>query len=172
MYLSLRYLIALKRSQFKDHKSKKSDLVTESYRVASKNIPETGTLKTSTGVSLFSRSGSASRVISGDGGGGVSAAERATLGLARVGSRAALNFAFAFLRRAWRSGEDADLCTELLEESLAALETLPEACLFDESNMSGVWLDVVTRANTFLATVALSSRPAQNMQGTVTVLYK
>lgn len=42
-------------------------------------------------------------------------AERATLGLARVGSRAALNFAFAFLRRAWRSGEDADLCTELLQ---------------------------------------------------------
>ena len=32
--------------------------------------------------------------------------ERATLGLARVGSRAALSFAFAFLRRAWRSGED------------------------------------------------------------------
>lgn len=44
-------------------------------------------------------------------------AERATLGLARVGSRAALNFAFAFLRRAWRSGEDADLCTELLQAS-------------------------------------------------------
>lgn len=26
-------------------------------------------------------------------------------GLARVGSRAALSFAFAFLRRAWRSGK-------------------------------------------------------------------
>jgi hypothetical protein len=34
------------------------------------------------------------------------AAEKATLGLARVGSRTALSFAFAFLRRAWRSGED------------------------------------------------------------------
>ena len=32
--------------------------------------------------------------------------EKATLGLARVGSRTALSFAFAFLRRAWRSGED------------------------------------------------------------------
>ena len=32
-------------------------------------------------------------------------------GLARLGSRAALSFAFAFLRRAWRSGEDSDLCT-------------------------------------------------------------
>ena len=41
--------------------------------------------------------------------------DRATLGLGKVGSRAALNFAFAFLRRAWRSGEDADLCTELLQ---------------------------------------------------------
>ena len=36
-------------------------------------------------------------------------------GLARLGSRAALSFAFAFLRRAWRSGEDSDLCTELLQ---------------------------------------------------------
>ena len=48
-------------------------------------------------------------------------AEKATMGLARVGSRAALSFAFAFLRRAWRSGEDADLCSELLQESLDAL---------------------------------------------------
>ena len=37
----------------------------------------------------------------------------ATEGLARLGSRAALSFAFAFLRRAWRSGEDGDLCTDL-----------------------------------------------------------
>ena len=33
------------------------------------------------------------------------AADRATHGLAKLGSRAALSFAFAFLRRAWRSGE-------------------------------------------------------------------
>ncbi|XP_042876756.1 E3 ubiquitin-protein ligase HERC2-like isoform X6 [Penaeus japonicus] len=83
-------------------------------------------------------------------------AERATLGLARVGSRAALNFAFAFLRRAWRSGEDADLCTELLQESLEALETLPEATLFDESSVSSVWLDVVERSQKFLTSVVLS----------------
>nr|CAD7580953.1 unnamed protein product [Timema californicum] len=31
--------------------------------------------------------------------------ERATISLAKVGSRAAMNFSFAFLRRAWRSGE-------------------------------------------------------------------
>jgi hypothetical protein len=31
-------------------------------------------------------------------------AEKATVSLAKVGSRAALNFSFAFLRRAWRSG--------------------------------------------------------------------
>ncbi|XP_071532835.1 E3 ubiquitin-protein ligase HERC2 isoform X2 [Panulirus ornatus] len=86
-------------------------------------------------------------------------AERATLGLARVGSRAALNFAFAFLRRAWRSGEDADLCTELLQESLEALETLPEATLFDESSVSSVWLDVVERSQKFLTSVVLSQVP-------------
>ena len=41
----------------------------------------------------------------------------AALGLAHVGTRAALSFAFAFLRRAWRNGDDLDLCTELLQVS-------------------------------------------------------
>ncbi|KAK0062235.1 E3 ubiquitin-protein ligase HERC2 [Biomphalaria pfeifferi] len=54
--------------------------------------------------------------------------EKATYGLARVGSRAALSFAFAFLRRAWRSGEDADLCGELLQLILPGFEYI--ACLF------------------------------------------
>ncbi|XP_023810269.2 E3 ubiquitin-protein ligase HERC2 isoform X5 [Oryzias latipes] len=74
-------------------------------------------------------------------------------GLARVGSRAALSFAFAFLRRAWRSGDDADLCTELLQESLDALRALPEATLFDEATVSPVWLEVVERATKFLSDV-------------------
>ncbi|MBN3299656.1 HERC2 ligase, partial [Amia calva] len=74
-------------------------------------------------------------------------------GLARVGSRAALSFAFAFLRRAWRSGEDADLCSELLQESLDALRALPEASLFDEGTVSSVWLEVVERATKFLSDV-------------------
>ncbi|XP_061183765.1 E3 ubiquitin-protein ligase HERC2-like isoform X1 [Saccostrea echinata] len=77
-------------------------------------------------------------------------AEKATVGLARVGSRAALSFAFAFLRRAWRSGEDSDLCSELLHESLEALQSLPEATLFEESRVSSVWLEVVDRASSFL----------------------
>ena len=78
------------------------------------------------------------------------AAEKATLGLARVGSRAALSFAFAFLRRAWRSGEDADLCSDLLQESLDALRSLPEATLFQQDTVSAVWLEVVERAAKFL----------------------
>lgn len=42
--------------------------------------------------------------------------EQMTTGLIKVGSQAALSFAFAFLRRAWRSGDDTDLCCELLQE--------------------------------------------------------
>lgn len=42
-------------------------------------------------------------------------ATSAAHGLARLGSRTALSFAFAFLRRAWRSGEDSDLCSDLLQ---------------------------------------------------------
>ncbi|XP_072748341.1 E3 ubiquitin-protein ligase HERC2 [Anoplolepis gracilipes] len=79
--------------------------------------------------------------------------EKATLGLARVGSRAALNFSFAYLRRAWRSGEDVEFCSELLTESLEALQSLPEATLFDESNVSQVWLEVVERSAKFLRQV-------------------
>lgn len=79
--------------------------------------------------------------------------ERTTAGLARVGSRAVLSFAFAFLRRAWRSGEDSDLCSELLLESLQVLRSLPEATLFDELSASGVWLEVVERSSKFLQAV-------------------
>ncbi|XP_048589232.1 E3 ubiquitin-protein ligase HERC2 isoform X2 [Nematostella vectensis] len=79
--------------------------------------------------------------------------DQASLGLARIGARAALSFAFAFLRRAWRSGEDSDLCQELLEEALEALQDLPEATLFEESTVSPVWLEVVERATKFLRSV-------------------
>jgi len=52
-------------------------------------------------------------------------------------------------------GEDADLCSELLTESLEALQSLPEATLFDESSVSPVWLEVVERSDKFLRQVVL-----------------
>ncbi len=52
-------------------------------------------------------------------------------------------------------GEDADLCSELLQESLEALQSLPEATLFDESAVSPVWLEVVDRSARFLRQVVL-----------------
>lgn len=77
------------------------------------------------------------------------------MSLARVGARTALSFAFAFLRRAWRSGEDSDLCSELLQESLESLQALPEATLFDESSLSKVWLEVVDKATSFFKSVVV-----------------
>ncbi|XP_043274810.1 E3 ubiquitin-protein ligase HERC2 isoform X2 [Venturia canescens] len=79
--------------------------------------------------------------------------EKAAVGLARVGTRAALNFSFAYLRRAWRSGEDVDFCREILTESLETLQALPEATLFEENNVSQVWLDVVDKSAKFLRQV-------------------
>ncbi|XP_059922232.1 E3 ubiquitin-protein ligase HERC2 isoform X1 [Gadus macrocephalus] len=90
-------------------------------------------------------------------------ASKGVEGLARVGSRAALSFAFAFLRRAWRSGDDADLCSELLQESLDALRALPEATLFDEGTVSSVWLEVVERAAKFLSDVHGSASAKGNI---------
>uniref|UniRef100_A0A182QWD0 HECT-type E3 ubiquitin transferase n=1 Tax=Anopheles farauti TaxID=69004 RepID=A0A182QWD0_9DIPT len=81
--------------------------------------------------------------------------DKATFGLARVGTRAALNFSFAFLRRAWRSGEDVELCSELLSEALEALQTLPEASLFDTSHLSALWIEVVEKSIKFLRQVVL-----------------
>lgn len=74
---------------------------------------------------------------------------QATAGLARVGACAALSFAFAFLKRAWRSGEDSDLCTEVLQEALEILQGLSVALLFDTASVS-VWLEVVDRSVKFL----------------------
>lgn len=101
--------------------------------------------------------------------------------LARISARTALNFAFAFLRRAWRLGllprykiisssvyskhatssydphlgEDCDICSELLQETLEALQTLPEALLFDESKVSPVWRDVLEKSSSFLRLVVM-----------------
>lgn len=79
--------------------------------------------------------------------------EKATFGLARVGTRAALNFSFAFLRKAWRSGEDTELCSELLSEALEAMQSLPEASLFDSTQVSSLWLEVLERSIKFLRQV-------------------
>ncbi|XP_036675839.2 probable E3 ubiquitin-protein ligase HERC2 [Drosophila suzukii] len=81
--------------------------------------------------------------------------EHGALGLARVATRAALNFSFAFLRRAWRSGEDMEMCSELLSEALASLQELPEATLFDAAVVSSLWLEVMERSIKFLRLVAL-----------------
>ncbi len=88
------------------------------------------------------------------------APREATRGLAKIGSRAALSFAFSFLRRAWRSGEDGDLCSDLLEETLDAVLTLPEASLFHAGEtISGVWMEVVERATKFFRSVVIGGEP-------------
>lgn len=79
--------------------------------------------------------------------------EKATFGLARVGTRAALNFSFAFLRRAWHSGEDTEICSQLLSEALEAMQSLPEASLFDSTQVSSLWLEVLERSIKFLRQV-------------------
>jgi E3 ubiquitin-protein ligase HERC2 len=66
------------------------------------------------------------------------------------------------MRRAWRSGEDAELCTELLRESLEALQDLPEATLFEGQAISPVWLEVVERSSIFLREVVSGYVPLKH----------
>lgn len=53
------------------------------------------------------------------------------------------------------AGEDCDICSELLLETLEALRALPEALLFDESKMSSVWIDILEKSSSFLQQVVL-----------------
>lgn len=62
------------------------------------------------------------------------------------------------------TGDDADLCSELLQESLDALRALPEATLFDEGTVSSVWLEVVERATKFLRFVIHQSVASSVLQ--------
>ena len=96
----------------------------------------------------------------------------ATVGLARVGARAALSFAFAFLKRAWYSGEDSELCTDVLQEALEILQNLPVALLFDTSIVSEVWLEVVDRSMKFLMDIQKRCHPLLALQHTVNDIHR
>ncbi|KAJ2946601.1 hypothetical protein O0L34_g12657 [Tuta absoluta] len=79
------------------------------------------------------------------------------LGLARVGARAALRLALSLVRRAWRCGEDADVCSALLRDALDAVRALPDAALFSGAGTAQqaprsqkIWAEVVDSAAKFL----------------------
>ena len=77
------------------------------------------------------------------------------LELARAGVRTMLSFAFSILQRAWRKGEDTDICSALLTESLETLQKLPEGLLFNKAESSPIWEDVLDKASKFLENVVL-----------------
>lgn len=55
------------------------------------------------------------------------------------------------------SGDDSDLCSELLSDSLSALLLLPPASLYDPNLVSPVWLEVVDKTTKFLRSVVLEN---------------
>lgn len=50
-------------------------------------------------------------------------------------------------------GEDIELCSELLTESLEALRILPICTLYEHDNVSPVWIEVVEKSSKFLRQV-------------------
>ena len=42
-------------------------------------------------------------------------------------------------------GDDTELCTDVLQDTLFALHSLPPALLFDNTKRSSVWGDIVTK---------------------------
>lgn len=82
--------------------------------------------------------------------------------LAKIGSRTALNFFFASLKRAWRSG-DTDLCSELLSDSLEAIQTsLEPGTLFDTSSLSSLWMEGIEKSIKFLRQIVLNDINSNN----------
>nr|CAB3252598.1 E3 ubiquitin-protein ligase HERC2-like [Phallusia mammillata] len=77
--------------------------------------------------------------------------------LSQVGSRFTLSFAFMFLRKMWRLGEDTDLCTEILQDTLDAFRELPVASLFYEHLVPPAWLEVIERSDKFLRSITQCS---------------
>lgn len=83
------------------------------------------------------------------------------IGLARVGARAALRLALSLVRRAWRCGEDADVCSALLRDALDAVRALPDAGLFAGAGTTHaprsqkIWAEVVDSAAKFLHQVVI-----------------
>lgn len=66
-----------------------------------------------------------------------------------------LTLAFQILQRSWSRGEDIDLCSGILTESLDTLQQLPEALLFNEGESPPIWSEVLSMASSFLEKVVL-----------------
>ena len=66
-----------------------------------------------------------------------------------------LSLAFQILQRSWSRGDDIDLCSGILTESLDTLKKLPEALLFNEGESSPIWNEVLSMASSFLEKVVL-----------------
>jgi len=69
---------------------------------------------------------------------------------AKIGTQTALNFSFGFLVSTWRSGNNSDLCTQMLKDSLEALQCIPEDYLVDESNVPTFWIETLEKSSKFL----------------------
>jgi len=69
---------------------------------------------------------------------------------AKIGTQIALNFSFGFLVSTWRSGNNTDLCTQMLKDSLEALQCIPEDFLVDESNVPTFWIETLEKSSKFL----------------------
>lgn len=88
--------------------------------------------------------------------------EKAKLELAKIGSRTAMNFFFASLKRAWKSG-DTELCSELLSDSLDAIQmSLEPGALFDTSSLSTLWMEGLEKSIKFLRQIVLSDISSEN----------
>ncbi|KAF7995498.1 hypothetical protein HCN44_006605 [Aphidius gifuensis] len=148
LVIARRYFTALSRQKIHDNNKKKTTINTTKSATVVNSISTSSKAQASSSTSPPSSASSSS--LTNKTSKITKTNNEAAVGLAKVGTRAALNFSFAYLRRAWRSGEDIEFCSEILTESLETLQSLPEATLFEENSVSQVWLEVVDKSTKFL----------------------
>jgi E3 ubiquitin-protein ligase HERC2 len=101
----------------------------------------------------------------------LSKSEKVKHELAKIGTRTALNFFFASLKRAWKSG-DTELCSELLSDSLDAIQTsLEPGGLFDTSALSTLWIEAIEKSIKFLRQIVLNEIHNEN-EGNISQIPK
>ena len=73
----------------------------------------------------------------------------------RNGIKTILSLFSKLMQRAWNRGEDSEICSGILIESLETLQKLPEAFLFSEGEPPLIWNEILSTSSSFLENVIL-----------------
>lgn len=66
-----------------------------------------------------------------------------------------LKYTFKFIEKTWESGQNMDLCSEMLHEAFAMFQNMPKALLFDDTEDSKDLVAMVQKTILFLKRIVI-----------------